>query len=578
VKQQQRVSTDMLDDLPTGSKNLGSTLISLVPGLKSGTFNTSASSSSMGIYGSSGTNVGASFHGKTGAKDTFDGMSIMNSNSFGYNVYVVASNNVEEMQLETGGASAESNIAGLRSNIIPRQGGNDFKFIGSGLFTNDKFASNNLDDALRLRGLTGVNKVLQAYDAQASVGGPIKRDRLWFFSTGRVGYTNNQYANAYWNKVQGTGHYEQDLNRPGNREDFLRAVGARFTWQASAKNKVSFFTDTQHSATDNPSQVTTNAPEVQSGLNFWPTELLQVTWTSPVTNRFLMEAGVSWDISHWPSYDVPYGSPRRLGTSILELSTNFRYNAQLVFRPVEDTNRYAQRFSVSYITGSHAFKVGLQAEEGPQTVQTIVNGDVSYQFLNGAPASLIQWATPYTQQQRIWPDLGLYAQDQWTLKRLTLNYGLRFDYFRGFVPAQSISATRFIPAHNFAAAECVPCWSDLSPRVGASYDLFGNSRTALKVSWGRYVLKQGNEISTAANPVTTSVTSVTRVWTDNNGNNVPDCDLTNFAANGECLAISGRTTPGRQLFHRMSSRALGSAPTCGILPRKCSRSCAPECR
>ena len=119
-------------------------------------------------------------------------------------------------------------------------------------------------------------------------------------------------------------------------------------------------------------------------------------------------------------------------------------------------------------------------------------------------------------------------QDQWTIKRLTLNYGLRFDYFNGYVPAQHVDAGQFVGARDFAAVHDVPNWTDLNPRLGASYDLFGNGRTALKASLGRYVGKMAVAVASANNPITTSVNSVNRTWNDANGNYVPDCDLTQF--------------------------------------------------
>src|SRR5262249_42448101 len=153
--------------------------------------------------------------------------------------------------------------------------------------------------------------------------------------------------------------------------------------------------------------------------------------------------------------------------------------------------------------------------------------DVSYFFNNGLPSSLAQWATPFLEEERVKPDLGLFAQDRWTVKRLTLNYGVRFDYYRGFVPAESEPATRFLAARELPSVGCVPCWPDLSPRLGASYDLFGNSRTALKLAAGRYVAKSGTEIAVSNNPLVTSVLSAMRTWGDTNGNFIPDCDLTN---------------------------------------------------
>src|SRR5262249_3829270 len=79
-----------------------------------------------------------------------------------------------------------------------------------------------------------------------------------------------------------------------------------------------------------------------------------------------------------------------------------------------------------------------------------------------------------------------------------------------------------------------------NPRLGAAYDLFGNGRTAIKASIGRYLAALGNELPDANNPAVNLVLSATRTWTDANGDFVPNCDLTNFSANGECAALSNR--------------------------------------
>ena len=108
--------------------------------------------------------------------------------------------------------------------------------------------------------------------------------------------------------------------------------------------------------------------------------------------------------------------------------------------------------------------------------------------------------------------------------------------------AQHLPATAsgWIPERNFAEVKGVPRWTDLNPRAGASYDLFGSSRTALKASIGRYVGQMNTNVQLANNPITTSVNSVTRQWRDLNGNYIPDCDLANFNDQPECGPISNQ--------------------------------------
>jgi hypothetical protein len=233
--------------------------------------------------------------------------------------------------------------------------------------------------------------------------------------------------------------------------------------------------------------------------------------------------------------------------SILEASTGFRYNANATYNPRHEHDRYAQRFSASYVTGSHTFKAGLQLQQHVINETTEVNSDVTYTFNRGVPTRVTQFATPYLQNIRTKAELGLFAQDQWAIKRLTLSYGLRFDYFNGYVPAQHVDAGQFVGARDFEPVYGVPEWTDLNPRMGASYDLSGTGRTALKVSLGRYVGRESTVYARANNPIVTSVNSANRSWNDANGNFIPDCQLTSFAANGECGALDnvnfGKTNP-----------------------------------
>src|SRR5205814_1214635 len=134
------------------------------------------------------------------------------------------------------------------------------------------------------------------------------------------------------------------------------------------------------------------------------------------------------------------------------------------------------RFTLSYVTGSHALKIGIRGLSA-ETLSTATTSPLAYQFLNQMPVALTESVFPRTTVNRIKLDMGIFAQDQWTMRRLTLNLGLRYDYFNGEVPAQHLAATRFLPATDFAPVKEVPNWKDLSPRLGVSYDLFSDHKT-----------------------------------------------------------------------------------------------------
>ena len=541
VRQQKVVSAELLAALPTGSKAIQN-LVTLTPGM-SGTADVGGSS---GLYRSNGPRA-ATFHGKAGVKLLYDGMNILAANGSS-NAYVPNPSFAEESTVETGGISAESNGSGIVLNMIPKTGSNTFAYGASILATRGGLQSDNVTDDLRALGLRSTSKVIHLYDVNATVGGPIKQDRLWFFTAGRLAGNQNTVAGVYFNKTPHSPFYTPDLDRPSYRKEWLRSLGARFTWQATEKTKVSGISDVQGFFNRGRGEFA-DPVAAPNAYNLSPQGLYQVSLNSVRTSRLLLEAGASFTQNRWP-FPSPGDTFMRVNpddVSILEASTGFRYNAKQYYANVTDQFRSAERFGVSYVTGSHAFKTGVQLEQAINNQDMIVHGDVNYTFLNGVPNSITEWATPWFVKNRVKADLGLYAQDQWTLKRLTFNYGLRFDYLNGYVPAQHLDATQFLPARDFAPVTGVPRWKDLEPRLGVSYDLFGNSRTALKVSLSRYVEQGSYNIANDNNPVVTSVLSATRTWNDGNGNYIPDCALTDPAANGECGALNnvnfGRNNP-----------------------------------
>ena len=552
VSQQKTVSRDIMDSLPA-AKTFGSYAV-LIPGV------TISSPDVGGAYGD--LSISLAVHGSRNndSQIMVDGMPARNGIGAGGGQYGQFFNNgmMQEISFETAGMSAELENAGVRSNIIPREGGNIFKGVLFGNFTNSSLNSSNVSDALRAGGLQS-NSVDRLYDVNPSMGGRLQKDKLWFFLSFRQWGTRTTRTGtgaAFPNLTPGGNYYTPDLTQRAYDHSWHLSASNRFTWQASPRNKFAFFHEYQNHEYEFPTDSQGNAPETVSLYKEIPQYLSQVSWSAPVTSRLLFEAGGTLAANDYIKFPQPNVVP---GISpITELSTNFTYRAAggAAYGHNRSSN-YNYRASASYVTGSHAFKGGVTMMHTWAWQEPKPNNPVTLSTRNGLPVSLTQWATPIGYYEKTKYNLGLYVQDRWTVKRTTLNLGVRSDFLNMFAEPQSFPEGPFVPAREFAGVYNMPNWQDISPRLGVSHDLFGNGKTAVKASLGRYVISAGvSTFTRLANPMSASVNSVSRTWNDLNGNFAPDCDLRSQLANAECGQMQnlnfGKTLPATRYAEDVS--------------------------
>ncbi len=435
---------------------------------------------------------------------------------------------IEEVGILTGGLGAESESGGAQVNVVARAGGNVYSGSFYGTVGDSSLQAGNVDDALRARGVTTSPFIKASYELAGGVGGPIARDRLWFFASARRWISQSYQPGNYFNQTQGTLFYTPDLDRPAYEDNFYNEVAARVTWQATPRHKVTgAFSNEYNCNCFFGIQAGTLSPEAAGDDLYEPNWRAQVGWTFPVTSKLLLEAGGT----------VVEGLVvRRLtgGTyddiSVLDIARNYRYGSAggpITLFPqawgprASAFGQFNTRFVASYVTGSHAFRAGVQYRLGHNEQQLTINQNLTYTFRGTVPQSVTYFAGPYGSDvgQRT---VGAFAQDQWTIGRTTLNLGLRFDYLKGWVPEQYLPAGDFVPERSFAEVPDALNWKDINPRLGIAYDLFGTGKTALKATLGRYVSFQPNVgLLAEQNPSTAMITSSTRTWNDVNGDYIP---------------------------------------------------------
>jgi hypothetical protein len=534
VVQQRIMTRDVIDAIPTGNRSFAN-LATFIPG----------STTSNDVGGTVGRAPTVTIH-NTRATETqllIDGMTYNHGGGVGGAQSGLNSNDgaVQEISLEIGGLGAESELAGVRTNIIPKEGSNTFKGALTVAFTNGDLQSNNLDDALRAQGLTASDSVSRIWDVNPGFGGPFVEDRLWFYVSGRSWGTKLISGTNYFNKTPNALFYTPDPDRPAHNDRTLGAYSARLTYQPSQKNKIAAYWTLERSINPNYTNIATNDPAVTLESDWAPNYVAQLSWTNPVTSRVLLQAGVTYVNFAYPTtlkegltLDKPSyresagfgGIPAGYiwGNYQQPSTTAIGSQAEFIGPGDNSSHQYNLNFSASYVTGSHAAKVGVRfiRSDVRNAREHVTGNEVTLQLLRGVPNQVTQWATPFDFQEQLNGNLGIFAQDQWTVKRLTLNGGLRFDWVNASVPAISLPAGRFVPARTFPEVENVPNWKDFSPRLGASYDLFGDGKTAVKASLGRFI--EGVSLITftrLANPQTAAVAFANRAWTDSNGDFLP---------------------------------------------------------
>ncbi|MBL8137399.1 MAG: TonB-dependent receptor [Acidobacteria bacterium] len=511
--QQTVMSQEILEGVPTGRDPWS--LAKIIPGVQVSTYDVggtqSMQQSSMSSHGSNTADVSYNIDGATVNWPGGGGGATMLYYDQGM---------FEEVNYMTSAIPAEVLAGGVSINMVTKAGGNKWSGSLRSNFANNSLQGENWAATQKISPNFLGNPTEETYDVNLAGGGALITNRVWVNGTVRK-WVVNKRVNA--------------RNPDGSQaldDNDLKNYSGKMVAQVTPNQKVilSYLWNDKirgHRRDTPPNIVEDVASLVQAN----PAQTFQAKYTG-IRNRLVYESNFSimdGETKYTYQPDTAAGAIRKVDNARSEA---FFAATRQEFQPNSRT-QWDNIFSYSASKGGdHLFKGGVQFARLYYESDYSVQGDHYVEYNNGLPAQIRQFNTPVN-SKNIAHVLGFFAQDSWTMNRLTLNLGLRYDRYTGILPEQSAPATAFAPARSVAEQNVIE--QDIAVwRAGASYDLTGNGSTALKASYSRYGLQTGIDRVTNVNPLTAG--SRTCPWTDPNGDGAFQASEVNVAT---CSAFSG---------------------------------------
>jgi hypothetical protein len=404
---------------------------------------------------------------------------------------------VEEASFKTSGNNADVAFGGVHQQMIMKSGGNTFHGSVESGYENENWQSNNITPELEAQGFTITNPTTRYYDVNGDVGGYIFKNKLWFYGGAskqeidqlQIGYVAGPNAQGCWTCGDAP---------PGKVIRILKQQYMKFSWQASQTAKV--IGTFVHAEKVTPYfGFNSTTPQPSTRVQSQPTRTWKVGMQNTPNNKTFIDTAVGF-CCYWTHYTPQPGTAVAGNPASMEI-TNSVLTGPLGAIPGTVSERYQARSSVSYVTRSHNFKVGFDLNwerQDSTNPNAYPSGSYTLLFNRGVPTEMRTYNLPVEPVDRLF-NQSAYATDTWTLKRITLSYGIRWERYHNFYPDQEKEAGQFSPAQTIPGAD-VLTWRDVVPRVGMNWDATGDGKTSVKAYFGIFGDTMGADFSQAYNP------------------------------------------------------------------------------
>lgn len=518
---QTNIEQELLEAVPTGRNPW--VMAGLVPGMVTTAIDVGGSNGmqqyGMEIFGSSAAMQSLSIDG---LKVNWPG------GTGGFTMQYYGFSMFEEFNFQTSTHSAESDTGGVHVNMVVKSGGNDFSGEAIGLYN----ATGLQGEADELSS----NPITKSIDLNGTFGGPLVRDKAWFFT-----------AYRHWIHDQEVTVPDDYVGEKPIDDNRIRNISGKLTWQPTDNDRLSalYQRNWKQRFHRRDAPYTAIPDELSRFQDQWADNAV-VTYNRVLGDDALIDVrfGRMWGITPYILYTDYCGTPvdeypdagpcTENDISVIDTVRDEQFNADRRGEYHGPTHRNQFNGSLTYFldtgAGSHNFKVGAQASREYLENRSFKSGDALGYLEDGVAKQVEISRTPTTAHERIntW---AAYLQDAWTIGgRLTLNLGVRLDGVYGYVPAQSSPAGTWAALSEELVGDIfsvpsditgLPDWPlNIGPRLSFAYDLFGNGRAALKGGWGRYYTQLGTGLAGNANPNGGSSARVG--WNDIDGDRLVD--------------------------------------------------------
>jgi hypothetical protein len=517
--------------------------------------------------------------GNTGNnKWALDGVDITDMSATGASPIYYDFDMMQEMQVTTGGADASQQTGGVGINFVTRSGTNRFRGSGRVYNTNDRFEADNVTDEIRAQGAGSGAPIQNINDFGFEVGGPILKDKLWYWGSYgkqdiKVGVVNF-YKNTPTCRPAGV-PVSQIANTLGSTEAIrdclatdlttLNNYNYKVTWAPVRNNKFNFqntWAEKVRNARDasdtRPLETAYRQKAVTSefgpfGWDTGPSPIWKASDQHVISDRWLVDIqyahiGNNFTLTFQdpeqrdiqPRFDIASGVWAR------------SFNESVFVRPTQSIDLTTSYFLPNALGGDHAFKAGYRWREarGESISHTGGNAVARFTDISSAdawrrnctpgPDSVFQGgcnadlfrdgATNFNLMTH-----AFYVQDTFTVNRWTLNLGVRWDRQTDEAIAADVPANPLIPqimpAISFPGLSSGVVWNDISPRLGMTYDVLGNGKSVARASYSLYYGQMGpGQLS--GELISIGQVSIRYPWADLNGDTfvqANELNLTNFA-------------------------------------------------